>query len=94
MEEKAAVQLALTGGFGRYYLRERFLDPGLSPTVFSTTASSLGGFGGLEASVRITAFRIVLAYGYHVARAEIADRIRGTVDAGGHEISIGIGVAL
>jgi hypothetical protein len=92
--KEAGAHAAVAGGFGRYFLRERFLDPGLSPMVYAKDASSYGGFVGIEGAMHVAAFRVVLRYAYHVARAEIDDRIRGSVDAGGHEISIGIGAVL
>ena len=88
------LDLSLLGGFGKYYLRETFVDKGLSPMVYKEYASSLGGFGAIEASVKVAAFRAVIGYGYHAASAEADDRIRGAVYAGGHEISIGIGAVL
>jgi hypothetical protein len=88
------IDVSALAGFGDYFLRETFVDPGLSPQVFTKDDSTFGGVGGVEASIVISAFRGVIGYGYHVAPATVADRIRGSVYAGGHEISIGVGVRL
>jgi hypothetical protein len=92
--DHVSVQLTSVGGFGRYYIRETYVDRDLSPMVYSTVSHSYGGLGGIEASLTAAAFRAVIAYSYHYAPASISDRVRGSVAAGGHEISIGIGVSL
>jgi hypothetical protein len=86
--------LSATGGFGKYFLSETFVDSSLSPTVYKNSAGSLGGFLGVEGAFHLAALRIVIAYGYHIADAGIADRVRGSVHAGGHELSFGLGVSL
>lgn len=93
-QDNVDANFSVLGGFGRYYIKETFVDPGLSPMVYSTSAGSFGGLGGLEASLAVSAFRATIAYAYHYAPASIDDRIRGSVDAGGHAISLGIGVRL
>ncbi len=93
-EKDVTGEIALSGGFGRYYIKETYVDPSLSPMVFHASDGSFGGVGSIEASITTSAFRAVIAYGYHYAPASISDRVRGSVDAGGHEISIGVGVRL
>ena len=93
-DSDVGAELAATGGFGRYYIKETFIDPGLSPMVYDNYAGSFGGFGGLEAALHAHGFRLVIAYGYHYAPARIDDMIRGSVEAGGHELSVGLGVSL
>jgi hypothetical protein len=93
-ENQVDADISALGGFGRYYIKETFVDPGLSPMVYSTSAGSFGGLGGVEASISASSFRAVICYAYHYAPATIDDRIRGSVDAGGHAVSLGIGVRL
>ncbi len=93
-EDMVDADVSVIGGFGRYYIKETFVDPGLSPMVYSSSAGSFGGLGGVEASISAASFRAVLCYAYHYAPATVDDRIRGSVDAGGHAISFGIGVRL
>jgi hypothetical protein len=89
-----SIDLSALGGFGQYLIRETFVDPGLSPQVFTHDDASFGGLGGIETSIVFSVFRGVIGYGYHVAPAAVNDRIRGSVNAGGHEVSIGVGVRL
>ena len=93
-DKTVLTELAVLGGFGRYYVKETYVDPDLSPMVYSTSTGSFGGVAGLEASIAAGAFRAVIGYGYHYAPATVDDRVRGSVDAGGHEVSFGIGVRL
>ncbi len=90
----ASAELSANVGFGRYFLRETYVDPELSPTVYSNYAGSYGGVGGLEGAVTVGVFRLALVYGYHYAPAAVDDRIRGSVEAGGHELSLAVGVSL
>jgi hypothetical protein len=87
-------ELSAVAGAGQYLIRETFVDPNLSAMVFAQSDARWGGFGGAEASVHGHSFRVMLAYAYHYGPATIGDRIRGTIDAGGHELSFGIGVRL
>src|SRR5262249_37626974 len=48
------------GGFGRYYIKETFVDPGLSPMVYHSSAGSYGGLGGVEASLAVSSFRATI----------------------------------
>jgi hypothetical protein len=93
-EKRNAGAFVLRAGFGRYVLHESFVDRNLSPMVYKQDDASFGGFAGVEANLTLGAFRAMIAYGYHVAPAQIADRVRGSVTAGGHEVSIGLGVRL
>jgi hypothetical protein len=86
--------LAVQGGFGRYVIKETYLDPALSSQTFEHDSGDWGGTAGIQASLASHGFLAVLGYGYHVTPASISDRIGGTVSAGGHEVSIGLGVFL
>jgi len=87
-------EAALQGGFGRYAIKETYLDPALSPQTYEKDAGAWGGTAGAQVSFDVSGFVAVLGYGFHYAPATIADRIGGTVQAGGNEISIGLGVWL
>jgi hypothetical protein len=90
----ARVDVALQGGFGRYVIKETYLDPAISPQTYEKDDGAWGGTVGVQGSLTLSAFLAVLGYGFHYAPATIADRIGGTVQAGGHEMSIGVGVWL
>jgi len=85
---------SLTGGFGRYVIRETYYDTSLSPDTFKKDDGAFGGQLGAEAAVTLYGFRATLGYAYHLAPASISDRIGGVVRAGGHELSVGVGVRL
>jgi hypothetical protein len=87
-------EAAVVAGLGEYFIRETFVDPNLSSMVFSQGVAHVGGLGGVEVALHASTLRLVLAYAYHYAPATISDRIRGTVDAGGHELTVGLGVRL
>ncbi len=84
----------LQGGFGRYAIKETYLDPAISPQTYEQDDGAWGGTGGLQASLTMSGFVAVLGYGFHYAPATVSDRIGGTVQAGGHELSVGLGVWL
>jgi hypothetical protein len=88
------VDAALQGGLGRYFIKETYLDPAISPQTYEKDAGDWGGTVGLQASATFSGFVGVLGYGFHTTPAGISDRIGGTVQAGGHEISLGVGVWL
>lgn len=87
-------QLEVTVAGGRYWLKETFTDPLLSSQTYTANGSSLGFALGLDASIHVGPFRTVVGYAYHYAPATIGNRIGGTTEAGGHEISFGFGVRL
>jgi hypothetical protein len=93
-DSRGLAELAVNAGFGHYFLSESYVDPSLSPQVYSKDASGYGGMGGLEASAAVYGFRVVAAYAYHYAPASLSDRIDGSVYAGGHELSLGVGFRL
>jgi hypothetical protein len=84
----------LQGGFGRYAIKETYLDPAISPQTYEQDDGAWGGMAGLQASLTFSGFVAVAGYGFHYAPATVSDRIGGTVQAGGHELSIGLGVWL
>lgn len=84
----------LQGGFGRYAIKETYLDPSISPQTYEQDDGAWGGTAGLQASLTFSGFVAVAGYGFHYAPATVSDRIGGTVQAGGHELSIGLGVWL
>ena len=84
----------LQGGFGRYAIKETYLDPAISPQTYEQDDGAWGGTVGLQASLTLSGFVAVAGYGFHYAPATVTDRIGGTVQAGGHELSIGLGVWL
>jgi hypothetical protein len=93
-EDNAVFDFSVVGGIGRYAIRETYVNPDLSAQVFVQNGGGFGGQGGVEASLVAGVFRLVLAYAYHYSPASISDRIGGVVYAGGHEISLGVGVRL
>jgi hypothetical protein len=92
--DDVGIDLAASAGFGRYLMKETFVDPSLSPERFVHRDGSFGGLGSIEASVTFHAFRGAIGYAFHYAPATITDRIGGSVYAGGHEIYLGVGVCL
>jgi hypothetical protein len=90
----AMFDLAAQGGFGRYLIKETYIDPALSSQTFEHDDGDWGGTGGIQASLESHGFLAVVGYGFHYTPASISDRIGGTVQAGGHEISLGLGVWL
>jgi len=84
----------LQGGFGRYAIKETYLDPAISPQTYEQDDGAWGGTVGLQASLTFSGFVAVAGYGFHCAPATVSDRIGGTVQPGGHELSIGLGVWL
>ena len=84
----------LQGGFGRYAIKETYLDPAIASQTYEQDDGAWGGMAGLQASLTLAGFSVVAGYGFHYAPATISDRIGGTVQAGGHELSIGLGVWL
>jgi hypothetical protein len=93
-ESKGFFDTSLTGGFGRYVIRETYYDTSLSPDSFHKDDGSFGGQIGTEASVTAFGFRASIGYAFHYAPATVNDRIGGAVYAGGHELSLGLGVRL
>jgi hypothetical protein len=93
-EGKAFFDANLTGGFGRYVIRETYYDTSLSPDQFHKDDGAYGGQVGVEAAITAFGFRASVGYAFHYAPATISDRIGGSVDAGGHELALGIGVRL
>ena len=93
-DDNLHLDLALQGGFGRYVIKETYLDPAIAPQTYAKDDGAWGGTGGAQASFVFSGFLGVVGYGFHYAPASIADRIGGTVQAGGHELSFGIGVWL
>jgi hypothetical protein len=88
------VDAALQGGLGRYFIKETYLDPAISPQTYAKDAGDWGGTVGVQGSLTFSGFVAVVGYGFHTTPAAISDRIGGTVQAGGHEISLGVGVSL
>jgi hypothetical protein len=84
----------VSAGFGRYVIRETYYDTSLSPDQFHKDDGAYGGQVGVEGAVTAFGFRASLGYAFHHAAATISDRIGGSVNAGGHELSLGIGVRL
>ncbi|MFI5297076.1 MAG: hypothetical protein ACHREM_03180 [Polyangiales bacterium] len=82
------------GGFGRYVIKQTYIDPAIAPTTYEQDAGSYGGTLGVDASLFVMGFTAVVGYAYHYAPASVSDRIGGTVQAGGHEISLGVGIDL
>jgi hypothetical protein len=93
-EADAHFDAALQGGFGRYAIKETYIDPALSSQTYEQDAGAWGGMVGAQASFDVSGFVAIVGYGFHYAPATISDRIGGTVQAGGNEISIGLGVWL
>jgi hypothetical protein len=93
-DANAHFDATLQGGFGRYAIKETYLDPALSSQTYEQDAGAWGGTVGLQASLTVAGFVAVAGYGFHYAPATIGDRIGGTVQAGGNELSIGLGVWL
>lgn len=88
------LRAAVVGGFGRYVIQQTYVDPAISPTTYEQDAGSYGGTLGADASLFVSGFTAVVGYAYHYAPASIGDRIGGTVQAGGHELSLGVGIDL
>ena len=89
-------EISVLGGLGRYFMegdvrRSGPLTHGVQAIRLKPGADSVAS---RRRSSSAPAFRAVIAYGYHYAPAEIDDRVRGSVEAGGQEFSIGIGVVL
>ena len=93
-DEKVVGDLAATAGFGRYFLRETYVNPALSPTTFKSDDGSFGIRLGMEPSLTFSNVRVVGGYAFHYAPATVGDRIGGSAYGGGHEISLGVGVRL
>jgi hypothetical protein len=87
-------ELALSAGFGRYLIRETYVNTALAPNVTTKDAGAFGGYGGVEAAVVYRMFRAALGYSYHLTPASIADNIDGKMYAGGSELWLGVGVRL
>ena len=82
-EVMAQAQLSVGGGF--YRIAETF-------DTMSRAASSAGVRAGADVSIYWRWAGFVFGYGYHLAPAQLADRIGGTVSAGGHEVSAGFSI--
>lgn len=82
-EESIAIDLAAVAGGGVTFLEEE-LD--------GTGRSARGGIGrgGAQLAVSWRAIGMVMAYGWHLSRVEVRDRLGGALGAGGHEISAGL----
>jgi hypothetical protein len=93
-DENAHFDAALQGGFGRYLIKETYIDPAIAPTLYEKSDGQFGGTVGALGTLTFSSFMAVAGYGFHYAPATITDRIGGTVQAGGHEVSIGVGVWL
>jgi hypothetical protein len=93
-QDGSVFDVSLSGGAGRYAIRETYVNPDLSSQVFVQSGGGFGGEAGAEASLVAGSFRFVLAYAFHYSPASISDRIGGLVYAGGHEVSLGVGLRL
>jgi hypothetical protein len=82
-EVMAQAQLSIGGGF--YRISETFDE-------MTRAASSAGLRAGADLSIYWRWVGFIFGYGYHLAPATLADRIGGTVSAGGHEVSAGFSV--
>ena len=76
----AQVQVSIGGGF--YGINENF-----DGTI--RDASGAGVRAGADLSMYWRGLGFIFGYGYHLASAALADRIGGSVSAGGHEVSGG-----
>ena len=93
LSDDGVVRVSLDVGLaaGRYWIRETYSDASLFSNTFVADGASMGGSGGADLSLEITAFRLVLGYAYHYAPAAVANEIGGTARAGGHVIDFGLG---
>jgi hypothetical protein len=82
-EVMAQAQVSIGGGF--YRIGETFDD-------MTRSASSAGMRVGADLSTYWRWVGFIFGYGYHLAPATLADRLGGTVGAGGHEVSAGFSV--
>jgi hypothetical protein len=92
--DTAFFETAASGGFGRYLIRETYVNTALSPDTFAQSDGAFGGQLGLEAALVVSGFRAMLGYGFAYSPASISDRVGGSVNAGGHEIALGLGIWL
>ncbi|HEY8076005.1 MAG TPA: hypothetical protein VIF62_17885 [Labilithrix sp.] len=88
------VEASAVGGFGRYLVRETYVNTALSPDTFAKSDGAWGGVGGLECAVVVGALRAMLGYSFSWSPASVSDRLGGSVNASGHEIAVGLGVFL
>jgi hypothetical protein len=93
-QDGTVFDVSVSAGAGRYAIRETYVNPDLSSRVFVQNGGGFGGEAGAEASLVAGSFRFVVAYAFHYSPASISDRIGGVVYAGGHEISLGVGLRL
>ena len=90
----AFVEASAIGGFGRYLIRETYVNTAIAPDTFAKSDGAFGGVGGLECAVVVGALRAMLGYSFSWSPASFSDRIGGSIDAGGHELAVGVGVFL
>jgi hypothetical protein len=90
----AFFEASAIGGFGRYLIRETYVNTALSPDTFAKSDGAFGGVGGLECAVVVGALRAMLGYSFSWSPASISDRIGGSMNASGHELALGVGVFL
>jgi hypothetical protein len=92
--ESWSARLDLCAGVGYYVMREDYLDRAVFDTTLTHVSHHVGGRFGIELAAYAGPLGAVIAYAYHLAPATVSDRIGGSIDAGGHEISIGLAVRL
>jgi hypothetical protein len=87
--ESWSVRVDLCAGAGYYVMREDYLDRAVFDTTLTHVSHHVGGRFGIELAGYLGPLGFVIAYAYHLAPATVSDRIGGSIDAGGHEISFG-----
>jgi hypothetical protein len=78
-------QVTLSGGAGMYRLDDQLDD-------ITQESGGFGMRGGGDVALYWRWIGFVLGYGYHYAEPRIHDRVGGSVGAGGHEVSAGLGL--
>ena len=87
---KFTAQIEASVGVGYYVMREDFLDRAIFDTTLTHSDHSVGERLGLDATAYVGPLGFVVGYAYHHAAASVSDRLGASVDAGGHEISLGL----
>ncbi|MGZ3449789.1 MAG: hypothetical protein ACXVEF_09335 [Polyangiales bacterium] len=92
VEKVMQLQLEGWAAGGAYFIRETYSDPLLSAQTYVRDGSSAGFAGGLDASMTILAIRFIAGYAYHYAPASVSNEIGGVARAGGHQLTLGLGI--
>jgi hypothetical protein len=82
-DEPTWLRLDLTAGAGLHILRDELNGE-------TSRDSGPGARLGVQLSYSWRAIGFGVAYGWHLTRVELEDRLGGTLGAGGHEVSAGL----